>query len=277
MALLVLGAAAVLLWPDGRRRAFGRVLTSGLAGALWSRLDVLRVLPLGRRAGGVATGCLMAACGLLAAAGAGPVAALLAAVCVGIAASVLRATRTAGRASSRRHAELEILAALSAELRSGRHLVAALNAVPTPVDVDLEAALSAARATAALGGDVSASLRRSGAGTALPKLAAAWQISEDCGAPMADMVSQVACDVKAIADLHRAAQVELTGARATGIVLALLPLLGVGLGAAMGAHPWQVLLHTPAGALCAGAGLVFEVTGLAWIRRLTNGARSCPQ
>lgn len=276
VALLVFGAALALLWPAGRPRALGSMLAPAIAAVSRRWLGAGRVSLLGRRAGAGATGLVVVTSGLLAAAPAGPVAALLAVACGGIGASAVRAKRAESRASARRSAELEILAALSAELRSGRHLVAALNAVQTPADEALEAALSAARATAALGGDVSASLRRGGS-VALSKLAAAWQISEDCGAPLADMVVQVARDVKAIADLYRDAQIELTGARATGLVLAVLPLLGVGLGAAMGAHPVHVLLHTPAGAVCAGLGLMFELAGLAWIRRLTAGARNCPQ
>lgn len=276
VALLVVGAAAVLLWPAGRPRVLGDVLAPGNLAAYRRWLAARWVLRLAKRVSRGTAWFVVVIVGLLAAAAAGPVAALLAATGAGIAVSAIRARRVAGIASARRGAELEILAALSAELRSGRHLVAALNAVPTPVDAELETALSAARGTAALGGDVSASLRHSGAvDAALSKLAAAWQISEDCGAPLADLAAQVSRDVKAIADLRRAADIELTGARATGLVLAVLPLLGVGLGAAMGAHPLQVLLHTPAGAVCASGGLVFELAGLAWIRRLTRGALGC--
>jgi len=275
VALLFIGAAVMLLFPAGRRPPFLSPTTP--ARVLMLR-GWLRHRPRGKV---IETGIVVLTVAVLAAITAGLVAALFAAVCAAITTSALRAKRAAGVASARRGAELEILAALAAELRSGRHPAAALNAirtsVGTPADDDLEAALSAARATATLGGDVSASLRRSGASGALSKLAAAWQLSEECGAPLADLVTQVARDVRAIVELHRAAHVELTGARATGLVLAVLPLLGVALGAAMGAHPLRVLFHTPAGAVCAIGGLTFELAGLAWVRRLTNGTRSCRQ
>lgn len=279
VSLFLVGAAAVLLWPAGRPRTLGHLMTASRVVVLHGWLKAMPTLPVGNQPhrNVIETGLAVLTAGLLAAAMAGPVAALLAAVCAGIAASAVRAKRAAGVTSARRGAELEVLAGLGAELRSGRHPAAALSAVQTPADDELEVALSAARATARLGGDVSASLRRGGAGAALSKLAAAWQLSEECGAPLADMVAQVAGDVQAIVDLHRDAQIELTGARATGVVLAVLPLLGVALGAAMGAHPMHVLLHTPAGAVCGVGGLTFELAGLAWVRRLTNGTRRCRQ
>lgn len=277
--LLVTAAAAALLWPVRRLRPFGRLRTASRIVDLrrWREAMPARAARRRSRGNAVKSGLAVMTAGLIAAAAAGPVAALLGACCAGITAAALRTKRLASATSQRRDAELETLSALAAELRSGRHPVAALNAVQAPSDDELERVLAAARATATLGGDVSASLRRGADSPALAKLAAAWQLSDECGAPLADLVTQVARDVQAIADLHRDAHIELTGARATGLVLAVLPLLGVALGAAIGTHPLQVLLHTPAGAVCALLGLAFELAGLAWIRRLTNGSRTCRQ
>lgn len=283
-AVAVAGAGAILVAPlswlhllcraalrragriNRRRRLGGRPPGGSSRG---DHREPPRIVP----ADAVVTGAaVIAACGL-AAVVAGPVAALFGAVGAVVGTSSLRRRRREAVAAARRSAELEILAAFAAELRSGRHPTAALSAVQAPAGPDLEPFLAAARATAALGGDVSAALRRCGAGAALSKLAAAWQLSEECGAPLAELVSQVAADVRATADLHRSVRVELTGARATGLVLAVLPLLGVALGAAMGARPLQVLLHTPAGAACAATGLAFELAGLAWVGRLTSDSR----
>lgn len=275
VGLLFAAAAAALLWPVGRLRPF--VPSWVVALGVWRA--AMSAPALGQRSPGTAikTSLAVLTAGLLAAVAAGPVAALLATFCACVVAAALRAKRVAGASSQRRSAELEFLSALAAELRSGRHPAAALAAVHAPADDELATALAAARATAALGGDVSGSLRRSAGNSALAKLAAAWQLSEECGAPLADLVTQVARDVQAAVDLHRAAHLELTGARATGLVLTVLPLLGVALGAAMDAHPLHVLLHTPAGAVCAVLGLLFELAGLVWVRRLTNGARICRQ
>ncbi len=275
-AALLAGAGAVLLWPRGwsgvpSRWPSRRCDVPVPAAALVAGLAGLRGgTSLAGPAGPAGLAGLAALAGLVAA---GPVAAGLAAVCAGVVASGLRAARVAGAAAARRDAELEFLAALAAELRSGRHPVAALSAVQAPADAGLEEALVTARATAILGGDVSASMRRAGACSALSRLAAAWQLSEESGAPLADLVAQVATDVRSTVDLQRDIHIELTGARATGLVLALLPLLGVALGAAMGAQPLRVLLHTPAGAVCVAAGLAFELVGLVWVRRLTSGGR----
>lgn len=278
-AVALAGAAAALLAPAGLVRSrCGRWTPSRAAGQRRQQTRPSAVAVPGRPGGAaISAGVVVAAAGCLAAAAGGPVAALLAAVAVAVATVARRAARAARAASARRSAESELLAALAAELRSGRHPSAALAAVRSPADADLGLALAAARATAVLGGDVSASLRGGGTSATLLKLAAAWQLSETCGAPLADVVAQVASDVQSAADLHRNAHVELSGARATGLVLAALPLLGVALGTAMGADPIHVLLDTSAGAVCAAGGLSFELAGLAWLRRLTNSARRCRQ
>jgi tight adherence protein B len=55
-------------------------------------------------------------------------------------------------------------------------------------------------------------------------------------------------------------------------LLAVLPLLGIGLGAAMGARPLQVLLGTEKGqvAMLVGAGL--DALGLLWTARIVKAA-----
>lgn len=272
-AALLAFAAVVLLRPAGWPPLICRLVPPRGLGALGSRSARLSASRVGRVA--LRSVLVVGACGVVVAGVAGPVAGLLATVCSAVLGEGLRARRAAAAALARRSAELELLSALAAELRAGRHPAAALAAVPAPADAGLESALAAARATAALGGDVGASLRRGATSSALAKLAAAWQLSEDCGAPLADLLAQVATDLRSTVELHRTADVELTGARATGLVLAVLPLLGVALGAAMGANPMKVLLHSSAGAGLVVAGLVFETAGLAWVRRLTNGARRC--
>lgn len=216
-----------------------------------------------------AVGC--AGAGGVAAAMGGPVAAVLTVGAMAAIAHHVRTARSAKVAAAGRAAEMEALAALAGELRSGRQPAAALAAVRAPGA--LGAALAAAGRAAPSGGDVPAALRRAGPQSgALDRLAAAWQLSELTGVPLAAVVGRVEADARAAGGLRERAWAELAGARATGGLLAGLPLLGVGLGQAMGAHPVHVLLHTPLGALCCGGGLAFEAAGLAWISRLTRGA-----
>jgi tight adherence protein B len=62
----------------------------------------------------------------------------------------------------------------------------------------------------------------------------------------------------------------MAGPRASGTVLAVLPLLGVLLGEGMGAHPVHVLLATPIGQTLLALGTTLIATGLYWITRLTT-------
>ncbi len=64
----------------------------------------------------------------------------------------------------------------------------------------------------------------------------------------------------------------LAGARSTGTLLAVLPLLGIGLGAGMGAHPIAVLLAQPRGQVALVAGVVLEALGVLWTSRIIASA-----
>ena len=202
----------------------------------------------------------------------GPVAGGLGATAAVLAMRWMRSASTSREAAARRSAEVEVLATLAAELRAGRHPAAALAMAGATELGAIAGVVAGAAAAATLGGDVPATLRRASAeGSPLDRLAAAWQVSEVTGASLAEVVARVERQVRGEIALGRAADVELTGARVTGALLAALPLLGIGLGEAMGAHPLRVLLHTPLGAVAAGCGVAFELAGLAWVSRLTRG------
>ncbi|WP_374120205.1 type II secretion system F family protein, partial [Streptomyces sp. LS1784] len=65
---------------------------------------------------------------------------------------------------------------------------------------------------------------------------------------------------------------ELAGPRTTIAVLAALPGVGLLLGAALGARPLEVLLHTPAGLGCLVAGAALEGLGVLWTARIVRAA-----
>ncbi|MGB9376842.1 MAG: hypothetical protein WCB04_04930 [Mycobacteriales bacterium] len=64
----------------------------------------------------------------------GPVAGLLTATCLGAVAAVVRWHRVEAAEWARCVCDLELLRGLGAELRGGRHPVAALRTVPSPTD-----------------------------------------------------------------------------------------------------------------------------------------------
>lgn len=102
------------------------------------------------------------------------------------------------------------------------------------------------------------------------QVAAGWRFAEQVGAPLADVLAALRTDmVDRLAQLDEA-EVQAAGARTTGVLLALLPVLGVGLGATLGAHPLHFLTDTRPGVICLGLALALEGVGLAWLDRLVR-------
>lgn len=159
----------------------------------------------------------------------------------------------ADRASSSRRrqreqaAQAELVGALAADLRAGQQPAQALAALRT---ADPRAGLL----------DGSAAL------------AAVWAVSERSGAPAATVLDRVEEDLRTTVRQQREIAAQLAGARSTAALLALLPLLGIGLGAAMGADPLFVLLGTPAGQLALLVGVGLDAAGLLWTSRIIAAA-----
>lgn len=191
---------------------------------------------------------------------------------------VLLVRRWSLRRERRREAEhreaavVELCVGVAAELRAGRQPHAALLAVGVSELGTPEAGVLAA---ARFGGDVPAAFRRASirpGGAGLGGVAACWQVAAEGGAGLAAGLDRVACALRVERDQREELRAQLAGPRATVVILAGLPLLGVVLGTAMGADPLGVLLHTTAGwALLAGV-LVLELLGIAWVRGIVRSA-----
>jgi tight adherence protein B len=178
--------------------------------------------------------------------------------------------RAAARAED---AVLEAVEALAAELRAGLPPSGALRSAAAAADGLVAAVLTEAASTAALGGDAAEVLRGSSDTEGLGRVSAAWQVSSTSGASLGDVLDRVENDLRADRAHDRRVDAELAGPRATAALLAVLPLLGLGLGASMGAHPGHVLLHTVPGqlALILGAGL--DALGVWWTARIIASAQ----
>ena len=143
------------------------------------------------------------------------------------------------------------------------------------------AMLAAARAAAGRGIPVSEAIRRASP-SAFPRrdresriwseLAACFDIAEASGCPLADVLTRFAAQLEVEDDADAARQTALAGPKATVSLLTWLPLMGLGLGIALGVDPLAILLGTPWGlaALAAGAGLT--VAGRLWSARLVAAA-----
>jgi tight adherence protein B len=180
----------------------------------------------------------------------------------------------AGQIARERARALDALSLLGADLRAGRAPADALAAAASVACGASGRALAAAASTARLGGDVAGALEVHGSGvpTVLAGLGACWQLCHEVGSGLAAAVERLEEGLRAAEAQRRAITAELAGPRATAQLLAVLPVAGIGLAAALGTHPLQFLLHTPLGLGCLVVGLLLDVGGVLWTRRLIAGA-----
>lgn len=133
--------------------------------------------------------------------------------------------------------------------------------------------LAEAAAVQSLGGEVAAVLLRSSAEPGregLGQLAAAWRVAEQTGASMATTLNVVAERLTAELSLRGTVDAELSAPRATGRLLAGLPVAGVGLGYALGGDPISFLTGSLFGQVCLALGAVLGCGGLIWTELLAD-------
>lgn len=104
------------------------------------------------------------------------------------------------------------------------------------------------------------------------ELAACFDIAEASGCPLADVLTRFAAQLEAEDDADAARQTALAGPKATVRLLTWLPLMGLGLGAALGVDPLATLLGTPLGLAALFGGVVLTAAGRAWSARLVSAA-----
>ncbi|MGW7229373.1 type II secretion system F family protein [Streptomyces cyaneofuscatus] len=136
---------------------------------------------------------------------------------------------------------------------------------------------AAVLAAARFGGDVPGALRQAAAGPGmggLSGMAACWQVAVDGGAGLVAGLDRLETALRADRRRREELRAQLAGAWSTVVVLALLPVAGLGLGAALGADPLRVLLHTPGGLFCLAVGGFLEAAGLFWACRIVRGGEA---
>lgn len=182
----------------------------------------------------------------------------------------VQAERARRRAMKQRDAVAEALGLMAAELRAGvlpRRVVTSL-ALDFPF-------LEAAARTADLGGDVSSALltaSREPGRELLVDLAGAWMVAERSGAPLARILDRLEASTRDDREIEREVQAGVSPARATGRLMAVLPLVGLMMGSGMGADPVALLTGTLPGALCLAAGATCACVGVAWVNRIAAAA-----
>jgi tight adherence protein B len=166
------------------------------------------------------------------------------------------------------------LAVLVGELRVGAHPIAAFEAAASEVGGSVAASLSAVAARARLGADVGAGLRDVAAQSMLPmqwdRLAVCWQLAHAHGLAIATLMHTAHRDIVERDRYASRVRAGMAGARATAVILAGLPLLGVGLGELIGADPVRFLLSGGVGGWLLVTGVTLACCGLAWCDRITD-------
>ncbi|CAL9539619.1 type II secretion system F family protein [Streptomyces sp. enrichment culture] len=193
---------------------------------------------------------------------------------------VLRRTRLAARErrarEHRQDAVIALCGALAGEVRAGRQPGEALLCAARDSG-GLGDAQAAVLAAARFGGDVpgalAAAARQPGA-EGLGGLGACWRVAVDQGAGLAAGLDRLEAALRAERDQRSDLRAQLSGARATALMLACLPVLGLLLGVALGSDPLHVLLHTGAGLGCLLVGGALEGLGVWWVTRIVRGAEA---
>ena len=104
-------------------------------------------------------------------------------------------------------------------------------------------------------------------------LAAAWTVALESGAPLAGALDRISESLAALADADRQVDLALAGPAATARLVALLPVVGLVMGVALGADPVGVLLGTVPGAVSGLLGVGLLAVGVRWNRKLVSAAR----
>ncbi|MFJ9441909.1 type II secretion system F family protein [Kitasatospora sp. NPDC101235] len=189
--------------------------------------------------------------------------------------------RLAAEARHRAAAVVDLCAGLAGELRGGATPEQALHLVTARLAADPEGLRrlgeepAARLAAGRYGGDVPAALHLLAelpGGSGAAAVAACWRVAADSGSGLAAALDRVAEALRGERALAEEIAGELAGPRTTIAVLAALPGVGLLLGAALGARPLEVLLHTPAGLGCLVAGAVLEGLGVLWTARIVRAA-----
>lgn len=193
----------------------------------------------------------------------------------GVAAFGVRQWRVALRRRhlrERRRLVSEAIGLMSAELRAG--------ILPQRVLSGLAAEfifLAPAARAADLGGDVPAALCAAADETGaelLAELAGAWLVAERAGAPLAHVLDRLEETARGDLEIEREVESGLAPARATGRLMAVLPVFGLALGSGMGGDPVAILTSTYPGVLCLAAGCGLACAGVAWVERIATNAEA---
>lgn len=261
---LLSAALAVLLWPDRsveRWRRAARLDAPGNRGVVRAAPLAEVPVPLLVVAGAVGVAAVLST----------PLVAGLAGLLALLGARAWAAGRRDRTEESRVASMTEGLGALTAELRSGRPLEAAISSAVAACGSDeIGQALARAVRLPDPGARQGLGSRDDTVPSALDRLSAAVRLSTRTGCSLADVVAAVDEDLRARRRHRQELRAATAAPRASAMLLAGLPALGLAMGSGIGADPWRVLTATGTGQVLLVTGVALELAGLAWSRRLVE-------
>ncbi|MET0864957.1 MAG: type II secretion system protein F [Nakamurella sp.] len=201
---------------------------------------------------------------------------IAASMAAGMAFLLFRARRHEAEVADELAALLAALEVMIAELGVGAHPAHACRQAAQDAGGGPRSAVSETLSTMAgrsmLGGDVAGGIEQARVRDpqAWSRVAVAWRTAEQYGLPIAELLTSVRSDLLARSRFRDRTRAALAGAKATAMVLALLPVLGIGLGQAIGASPLSVLLGGGLGGILLVVGVGLVCAGLLWSRRIVG-------
>lgn len=173
-----------------------------------------------------------------------------------------RAHKVAIGANARRTLTLEFITMLADQLRVGNSPHKALRhaAVMHP-SLDLEMGSSDEENLT--------TLRRKAidGAQALSKVALFLELSNQRGTPLIPALDAIAASIEGELSLEEELQGELAGARATAVLMSVLPLIIL-----IALHPFHFLFGTLVGRIALLASILLNLIGRFWLARITKGA-----
>jgi tight adherence protein B len=201
---------------------------------------------------------------------------VVAAAAIVVATIAVRRRRSSSAARRARESDAlqGALAVLIGELRVGAHPVVAFDVAAREVDGPVADGLRAVAARARLGADVPAGLlaaaRVSSLGAHWQRLSVCWRLAQSHGLAIATLMRTAHRDIVERERFSSRVSAGMAGARTTAAVLAGLPVLGIGLGQAIGAEPLRFLMSGGLGGWLLVSGVPLACCGLLWSDRIIH-------
>ena len=164
---------------------------------------------------------------------------------------------------------IELCDGMAAELAAGRAPEDAFTASAAVLDPPISKELLECRDLTHL-----TQLARAPGAEGLRLLEACLRVGSERGGTLATVLDGLAAALRDEEAQRQDVSVQLAGPRATARLLAVLPLLGIGMAAALGADPLSFLCGSLPGLACLIAGVALDIAGVYWTTRLARAAET---